>query len=258
MVDAALGVDLFKLDGRVFIVTGASSGIGLEIARGLAAAGAIVGLNSRNRERLEARCQEIPGSFPLPFDVADLTAGASAIASVVDEHGKLDGIVCNAASRDRRPLQDVEPEDFRALLETNLVSPFELARVAARHMVPRGTGRIIFLTSLAGDFALPGDAIYPGTKAGLSGIVRSMAVNLGQHGINVNGIAPGPVASEMNQSLTTDPEWAAIIDRNVPLGRWAEPSELAGTAIFLASDASSYVNGHIITVDGGTSVRLFP
>ncbi|MEM9685099.1 MAG: SDR family oxidoreductase, partial [Pseudomonadota bacterium] len=182
---------------------------------------------------------------------------AKAIDQVIEQYGKLDGLVCNAAARDRRPIDEIEPEDFRALLETNLVSPFELARIAARHMVERGSGRIIMLTSLAGDFAYDGDPIYPGTKAGLSGIVRALAVSLGRHGVNVNGIAPGPVASEMNKSLTEDPDWTAMIERNVPLRRWADPEELAGAAIFLASDASSYVNGHIITVDGGTSVKLF-
>lgn len=257
MIDAARGVNLFSLDGKVVVVTGASSGIGLEIARGLAAAGAVVGLNSRSREKLEACCRDIPNSFPLPFDVDDLPAGEAALDGVIRNHGRLDGLVCNAAGRDRRPWNEIEPDDFRALLDTNLVSPFHLARVAARHMVARGAGRLIFLTSLAGDFAREGDSIYPGTKAGLSGIVRALAVELGKHGVNVNAIAPGPVASEMNKALTNDPDFTAMIERNIPLRRWADPAELAGAAIFLASDASSYVTGHVLAVDGGARVKMF-
>ena len=251
------GLDLFSLKGQVFVVTGASSGIGLAIAEGLAAAGATVGLNSRSRANLEARAKGIPGSFVLPFDVADLAAGEAALDGVVMTHGRLDGLVCNAGARDRRTLENVESKDFRALLETNLVAPYHLARAAARHMLKRGSGRLIFVTSLADSFAMAGDVAYPATKAGLAGLVRSLAVELGERGINVNGIAPGTVRSEMNRAIADSPQWKAIVDRSVPLKRWAEPAELAGAAIFLASAASSYVNGQVIYVDGGTSILLF-
>jgi gluconate 5-dehydrogenase len=257
MIDAARGLDLFSLKDKVFVVTGASSGIGLAIARGLAAAGATVGLNSRSRERLEACAADIPGSLVLPFDVADLAAAEAALGGVIEGHGRLDGLVCNAAARDRRPLEAIAPDDFRALLDTNLVSPFQLARLVAPHMIERGHGRIIFLTSLAGRFALPGDPAYAGTKGGLAGLVSALAVELGPRGVNVNGIAPGPIASETNKPFVESPDWRAVIERNVPLGRWGDPDELAGAAIFLASDASSYVNGHVVTVDGGASVKMF-
>ena len=257
MSEAARGFDLFSLKGQVFVVTGASSGIGLAIAEGLAGVGAIVGLNSRSRSRLEARAKNIPESFVLPFDVTDLGAAEAALDGVVERYGRLDGLVCNAAARDRRPLDAIEPAAFRALLETNLVSPFQLARLAARHMLKRGAGRIIFMTSLADSFAMPGDAAYPATKAGLAGLVRALAVELGGRGINVNGIAPGAVRSETNQAMAADPERSGVIVRSAPLGRWAEPWEMAGAAIFLASPASSYVNGQVLTVDGGTSVLLF-
>lgn len=257
MSKAARGTDLFSLQDKVFVVTGASSGIGLEIATGLAAAGATVGLNSRSRERLEARAAAIPGSFVLPFDVADLAAGEAALAETAARFGRIDGLVCNAGARDRRPLDAIEPDDFRALLETNLVAPFQLARVAARHMPAKTGGRIIFLTSLAGDFARRGDPAYPGTKGGLAGVVRALAVDLADRNITVNGIAPGAIATEMNAPLTREPAWVDIIERSVPMRRWAEPWELAGAAIFLASDASTYVTGQILNVDGGTSVQLF-
>jgi gluconate 5-dehydrogenase len=257
MSAAPRGFDLFSLKDQVFVVTGASTGIGLAIAEGLAAVGAIVGLNSRSRERLEARAKNIPRSFALPFDVGDLAAGEAALDGVVKQHGRLDGLVCNAGARDRRKLEAVETKDFRALVETNLVAPYHLGRVAARHMLARGRGRIIFITSLADSFAMAGDIAYPATKAGLSGLVRSMAVELGERGINVNGIAPGTVRTEMNAGIANDPQWKAIVERSVPLKRWAEPAELAGAAIFLASAASSYVNGQILFVDGGTSILLF-
>lgn len=258
MVDASQGLGLFSLEGKVIVVTGASSGIGLEIARGLAAAGAAVGLNGRGRRRLEARTREIPGSFALPFDVSDLTAAEAGLAAALARHGRLDGLFCNAAMRDRRPLADIEPEHFRRLLDTNLVSPFQLARLAARHMAEHGSGRIVFLASLAGPFARPDDPAYTASKGGVAALVRALAVDLGGRGINVNGIAPGAVASETNRPLTADPGWQRSIERSVPLKRWGRPAELAGAAIFLASEASSYVNGHILTVDGGASVPLFP
>ncbi len=258
MSEASRGLNLFSLKDQVAVVTGATGGIGVEVARGLSAAGARVGLNARHAAAVEELASEIPGSFALPFDITDEPACETALRSVVEQHGRLDHLVCIAAARDRRPLAEIETQDYRSLLEVNLVAPFHLARAAAPYMIASGRGRIIMMTSLAGDFAMPGDAAYPSSKAGLAGLVRSLAVELGTHGINVNGIAPGPVATQVNTGLVENPEWKAMIRRTVPLQRWAEPSELAGAVIFLASDASSYVNGQILTIDGGASVRLFP
>ncbi|MGI9513562.1 MAG: SDR family NAD(P)-dependent oxidoreductase, partial [Anderseniella sp.] len=248
----------FSLEDQIVVVTGATGGIGVEVARGLSAAGARVGLNGRRAKPVEELGEQIPGSFTLPFDITDEAASVSALASVVEQFGRLDALVCIAAARDRRPLAEIEPQDYRTVLEANLVAPFHLARAAAPFMTEAGRGRIIMMTSLAGDFAMPGDAAYPSSKAGLAGLVRSLAVELGMSGVNVNGIAPGPVATPVNSGLVKDPKWQAMIARTVPLQRWAEPSELAGAVIFLASDASSYINGQVLTVDGGASVRLFP
>src|SRR5262249_43653868 len=201
------GLDLFSLKGQVWVVTGASSGIGLAIAEGLAGAGAVVGLNSRSRERLEARAKNIPGRFVLPFDVADLAAGEKPLNEVGQAKGRLGGLVCKAGAAARRMLEAVEAKDFRALVETNLVAPYHLARAAAKHMLKRGAGRLIFVTSLADQFAMAGDVAYPATKAGLAGLVRSLAVKLGERGINVNGIAPGTVRSEMHKALAERPQW---------------------------------------------------
>ncbi len=258
MIDASRGLGLFSLKGQIVVVTGATGGIGVEVARGLGAAGARVGLNGRRSAPVEDLAAEISGSFALPFDITDETASSDALASVVEQYGRLDALVCIAAARDRRPLAEIAADDYRAVLEANLVAPFHLARAAAPCMISANRGRIIMMTSLAGDFAMPGDAAYPSSKAGLAGLVRSLAVELGAFGVNVNGIAPGPIATQVNAALVKDAEWQAMIRRTVPLQRWAEPSELAGAVIFLASDASSYVNGQILTVDGGASVRLFP
>ena len=258
MTGPARGLDLFSLEDRVVIVTGAGGGIGSEVARNLGAAGARVGLNGRRIEPLEDLASQIPGSFPLPFDITDEEAATQAVETVAGRFGRLDALVCNAAARDRRPFAEIETDAYREVLEANLVAPFHLARTAARHMIPHGQGRIIMMTSLAGDFAMPGDAAYPSSKAGLAGLVRTLAVELGPLGINVNGIAPGPVATEVNRPLTEDPAWQAMIRRTVPLKRWAQPGELAGAVMLLASNAGSYINGQILTVDGGASVRLFP
>jgi len=258
MIDTSSGLDLFSLKDQVVVVTGAAGGIGTEVAKGLGAAGARVGLNARNPGQLEELTAQIPGSFALPYDITDEQASSAALRLVVAQHGRLDALVCNAATRDRRPLAEIETQDYRTVLEANLVAPFHLARTAAAHMIKRNQGRIIMMTSLAGDFAMPGDAAYPSSKAGLAGLVRSLAVDLGGDGINVNGIAPGTIATQVNAALVDDPEWQAMIRRTVPLKRWATPSELVGAVIFLASGASSYVNGQILTVDGGASVRMFP
>lgn len=258
MIEASRGLSLFALKDQIAVVTGATGGIGVEVARGLSAVGARVGLNARHAAPLEELTAQISGSFALPFDITDEPASEAALRFVVEQYGRLDLLVCIAAARDRRPLAEIETHDYRTLLEVNLVAPFHLARAAAPHMIESNRGRIVMMTSLAGDFAMPGDAAYPSSKAGLAGLVRSLAVELGAYGINVNGIAPGPIATQVNAPLVKNPEWQAMIRRTVPLQRWAEPSELAGAVIFLASDASSYVNGQILTVDGGASVRLFP
>jgi len=160
MIDASRGLGLFSLTDQVVVVTGATGGIGVEVSRGLSAAGARVGLNGRRAAPVEDLAAEISGSFALPFDITDEAASATALGSVVERYGRLDALVCIAAARDRRPLAEIETDDYRTVLEANLVAPFQLARTVAPYMISAGRGRIIMMTSLAGDFAMPGDAAY--------------------------------------------------------------------------------------------------
>jgi gluconate 5-dehydrogenase len=248
--------DIFSLEGRVALVTGASRGLGVAMAEALASRGALVVLNGRDPETLRAVAAKIPNAEYAAFDVCDPKAGTAAIADIVKRHGKLDILVNNAGIQHRRPLTEWEDGDFERVLAANLTSCFRLSRDAARVMLPRKYGRIINTGSVAAILARPTIHGYVAAKAGLHGITRSMAAEIGRHGITVNAIAPGYFATELNTALLEDKEFTAWVERRTPAGRWAKPAELGGAAIFLASEAASYVNGHVLAVDGGISVSL--
>ena len=249
------GLARFSLSGRVTLVTGATRGLGLAIARGMAAAGAVVGINGRDAERAREIAKAIPDAFPAPFDITDLEAAERAIEGIVARHDRLDCLVNNAAVRDRRPLQDIAPDDFRRLIETNLVAQYALARVAARHMAARGQGRLVFISSMVGPQSFQGDPAYVASKGGLEALMRALAVELGPRGITANAIAPGFFATEGNAPFFDQPRVVELA-RRIPLQRFGRPEELVGTAIFLASDAASYVTGQVLTVDAGLSIAL--
>jgi gluconate 5-dehydrogenase len=248
--------DIFSLAGRVALVTGASRGLGVAIAEALASRGALVVLNGRDPETLRAVAAKIPKAETAAFDVCDANAGPAAIQDIVKRHGKLDILVNNAGIQHRKPLTEWEDSDFERILAANLTSCFRLSREAARVMLPRKYGRIINTGSVAAILGRPTIHGYVAAKAGLHGLTRSMAAEIGRHGITVNALAPGYFATELNTALLDDKEFTAWVERRTPSGRWARPEELGGAAIFLASDAASYVNGHVLAVDGGISVSL--
>ena len=251
---------LFDLRDRVALITGAAQGLGFEIAEELAQAGAHVILNGRQAQRLESAAARIRGkggtASPLAFDIADPGEVAQGFERIEAAFGALDVLVSNVGIRHRLPLAEITPEDFHRVLEVNLVAAFHLAKAAVALMTPHGRGRIIMVTSIAGPLGRPNDAAYIAAKGGLAGFVRALAVEFGPQGITANAIAPGYFATETNAAMVDDSEVDEFVKRRIPLQRWGEPKEIAGAAVFLASDAASYVNGHVLTVDGGLSASF--
>ncbi len=246
---------MFSLRDRVALVTGASRGLGAEIALGLARAGAHVLLNSRDAGNLAPQIARIAAAgghaTALAFDVGDAAAIEQAFTAIEREHGRLDVLVSNVGTRKRGPLEALSRDDLSAMLAVNLTASFDMGKRAAALMAPRSHGRIIMVTSIAGPRARVGDAAYITAKGGLEAMTRAFAAELGPRGITVNAIAPGYFATLTNQYLVDDPAVQAYVAQRIPLQRWAAPHEIAGAAVFLASDEASYVNGHVLIVDGG-------
>ncbi len=244
----------FSLQGKRALVTGSSRGIGFAIAAALAGAGADIVLNGRDTAALgEAAANLAAGGARargVAFDVTHAEGVREAVAHIEAEIGPIDILVNNAGMQHRAPLEDFPEDMFARVMETNLNSVFLVGQAVARHMIPRGSGRIINICSLLSTVARRTVAPYAASKAAVANLTRAMATEWARHGINANGIAPGYFKTELNEALVADPEFNAWVEGRTPMGRWGEVAELGGAAVFLASDASSFVNGHILYVDG--------
>jgi len=242
-----------ELQDRLALVTGASRGLGLEMARGLVQAGARVILHGRDQTALDeaAAALDPSGTRVLTWrlDLADLSAFAPAVEALVANHGPVDILVNNAGARARGKLEDLPLADIQSLIEVDLVAPLHLSRLFARHM-PTG-GRIINITSIAGPIARAGDAAYTAAKGGLAALTRAMAAEFGPKGITVNGVAPGFFATDANAEMVADEAINDWLGKRTSLGRWGNPEEIAGAVVFLASPLASYITGHVLPVDGG-------
>lgn len=238
-----------SLEGRIAFVTGAARGLGFAIAQRLVRAGASVWLNGRDRAALEDAADRIGSDARvLAFDIGDDEATAAAFKTLAEDG--LDILVNNVGQRDRRSLAQLQREDMAAMLATNLVAPFDLARRAVPLMEARGYGRIVNITSIAAEIAR-GDVLYTASKGGLAALTRAFAAELGGTGITVNAVAPGYFATEANEEMSTDPGIAQHLERRTSLGRWGDPGEIGGAVAFLASPEASYITGHTLAVDGG-------
>ncbi|QII08167.1 SDR family oxidoreductase [Rhodococcoides fascians A25f] len=250
------GHNVFDVNGKIALVTGSSRGIGLALSAGLAEAGAVVVLNGRDAESLEAtRAQlaERTGAavHAYAFDVIDSAAVAQAARTIETEVGPVEIVVNNTGVQHRAPLLQFADDDFRRVLETNLSSAFYVGREFARAMVARGHGKIVNICSVQSELGRPGITPYAASKGGLKMLTRGMCADLAPYGLQVNALAPGYFDTELTKALVDDTEFTAWLAKRTPAGRWGRTEELVGSLLFLASSASDFVNGQILYVDGG-------
>lgn len=246
---------LFDLHGKVVLITGSSHGLGFAIARGLRQAGAILVLNGRNEKRLQNAISVLSDEglnvSGHAFDVTNEEQIQEKIPVIEQEIGPIQILVNSAGVQKRGPLETIEESVWREIIEIDLTGVFLTSKHVAQMMIARKSGKIINICSLMSEFGRPTTGPYAAAKGGVKMLTKAMAVEWAKYNIQVNGIGPGYFLTEMTQPLAQDPQFDAWIRSRTPAGRWGDPAELVGTAIYLASSASDFVNGQIIYVDGG-------
>ena len=250
---------LFSLKGNRALVTGSSQGIGLALAQGLAEHGAAVILNGRDPGKIEVASAELSAKghkvSTAIFDVTSAEAVRTGIEAIEGE-GPIDILINNAGMQFRTPLEDFPIDRWEQLLTTNISSVFYVGQAVARHMIPRGRGKIINIASVQSELARPGIAPYTATKGAVKNLTRGMCADWAKHGLQVNAIAPGYFKTPLNQALVDSAEFSGWLEKRTPAARWGNVEELVGAAVFLSSEASSFVNGHTLYVDGGITTCL--
>ncbi len=253
-------LDRFRIDGKVALVTGGSRGLGRAIAEALASAGASVAVSARQPEgarRAAVEVGEATGQKTLGVsaDVAVAAEVEAMVARVLDSFGRIDILVNNAGINIRGPIEQLTEPDWDAVIDTNLKGPWLCCRAVAGPMKRQKWGRVINVSSMMGEISMPGRSPYASSKGGLTLLTKTLALEWAKDGINVNALCPGPFATEINAPLLTDPGARAQMEANVPMGRWGEPDELGPAAVFLASEASSFMTGATLFIDGGYTAR---
>jgi NAD(P)-dependent dehydrogenase (short-subunit alcohol dehydrogenase family) len=252
---------LFDLSGRVALVTGGSKGLGLAMATGFAEAGADVIISSRHEDELKHAAEEIrkAGGGKVEYVVADMVERrdvARLAQTALAWQGRVDIVVNNAGTNNPQPIDQIRDEDWDRIIELNLTSCMALTRDLVPQMKERRWGRVIYMSSIMGLASKDGRGPYSATKSALLGLARAAALDLGEYGITVNCIAPGPFLTDLPGKMLSDEQKQVFADRTA-LGRWGNPREMAGPALLLASDAGSYITGSVVVVDGGTLVKTF-
>ena len=253
-------MNLFDLTGRTALITGASKGIGYALAQALGAAGARVVINARDAAALGAACETLRGqglqAECVAFDVTDADAVEAGVARVEADIGAIDILVNNAGMQHRGAFAEFPIDAWHKITTTNIDSVFLVGRAVAQRMITRKAGKIINVCSVQSELGRPGIAPYAATKGAVKMLTKGMAIDLGKYGIQVNGLGPGYFKTELTQALVADETFSAWLANRTPAGRWGEVQELGGAVVFLASAASSFVNGHILYVDGGITASL--
>ena len=253
-------LQMFDLSGRRALVTGSSAGIGYALAKGLAAAGAEVILNARREAPLTEAVSRLNAEGAVAhaarFDVTSATDVEAAIERIEREIGAIDILVNNAGMQRRAPLEQFSHAQWEELMKTNVDSVFLVGQAVARHMIERKRGKIINICSVQSELGRPNIAAYMASKGAVKMLTKGMAIDWGQHGIQVNGLGPGYFKTELTEALVNDEKFSAWLIGRTPSRRWGEVEDLVGAAVFLASDGSNFVNGHILYVDGGVTATL--